>query len=300
MRPTTRLAWAILATAAAAAPAPGQTSGNSSGGSSSGGSSVGSSLGSSLSSSSGGGGSSGSSGGGGSGSGSADLQTTLATMQSAPGITAPSAYATSGTSTNTAVSTSNAFQQFYANPYYQGRAGAQLNQVPGGFGVALYGSSSGNGTGGGNIGFAGAGSGGGLGSVTGSSSTSTFGRSGGAGGTGGTGGRVSGSSGSSGGVNLNNPGGQIVPLPRQIAYQAVLRFQPPAPAPAQVQADIRGMLDRSNMLVTQQGVQVIADGSTVVLRGAVRDEEEARTIEGMVRLTPGVHLVKNEMSYPRQ
>ena len=46
-------------------------------------------------------------------------------------------------------------------------------------------------------------------------------------------------------------------------------------------------------------VQVQVDGSAVVLRGAVRDGDEARLVEGLVRLTPGVGRVANELSYPR-
>jgi osmotically-inducible protein OsmY len=32
----------------------------------------------------------------------------------------------------------------------------------------------------------------------------------------------------------------------------------------------------------------------------VKDEEEARTAEGIIRLTPGVKNVTNELQYPKQ
>ena len=101
-------------------------------------------------------------------------------------------------------------------------------------------------------------------------------------------------------VNLTDPGGQIVALPRQIAYPAVARFTAPLPTTTAVQADLRGMLDRSTAIANPAGVQVAmgTDGA-VVLRGAVRDEDEARTVEGMVRLTPGVRAVKNELTFPK-
>ncbi|MBX9579943.1 MAG: BON domain-containing protein [Gemmataceae bacterium] len=87
-----------------------------------------------------------------------------------------------------------------------------------------------------------------------------------------------------------------------IAYPAQVRFAAPPVTPTAVQADLRGVIDRTptSMLANPAGVQVqVADGNTVVLRGAVRDEDEARLVEGLVRLTPGVRGIKNELSYPR-
>jgi osmotically-inducible protein OsmY len=40
------------------------------------------------------------------------------------------------------------------------------------------------------------------------------------------------------------------------------------------------------------------DGSTVVLRGSVRDDHERRLAEALVRLTPGVRAVRNELTAP--
>src|SRR5256885_7103062 len=47
-----------------------------------------------------------------------------------------------------------------------------------------------------------------------------------------------------------------------------------------------------------RGIEVVSDGAVVVLRGAVRDEDEARLAENMIRLTPGVRDVKNELKFP--
>ena len=67
-----------------------------------------------------------------------------------------------------------------------------------------------------------------------------------------------------------------------------------------MQTELRGMLNRSTMISNPAGVQLaMADGGTVVLRGAVRNQDEARTVEGMIRLTPGVRAIKNELTYPR-
>ena len=42
-------------------------------------------------------------------------------------------------------------------------------------------------------------------------------------------------------------------------------------------------------------VQVVIDGPWVVLRGSVANDREARVVEGMVRLTPGVRGIRNEL-----
>src|SRR5207248_2011956 len=95
-------------------------------------------------------------------------------------------------------------------------ANNRSNAAPGGFGQPTFGN-TGN-TGGGNLGFAG-GAGGQFG-----------------------GGGVTGRGGVSGGVNTSDPGGILVPLPRQIAYTAQVQFKPePMPAGA-LYADLRGTL----------------------------------------------------------
>jgi hypothetical protein len=202
----------------------------------------------------------------------------LQQLPAAPTISAPSEYATSGAARG-GISASNFLGPTYANPYYQGiRSQAVLsNSVPGGFGTPLFGT-TGGGAGGGNIG----------------SATGAAGGAGGAGGRGGTalgGGRLGGTG------TGQDPGGVIVPLPVQIAYPAVAQFQVPVVVPA-LQADLRGVIDRTTAIANPAGVQIVMDGRTVVLRGAVRDRDEARLAEGLVRLTPGVGVVRNELTYP--
>jgi hypothetical protein len=106
--------------------------------------------------------------------------------------------------------------------------------------------------------------------------------------------------GGTGAAFATDPGGQIVQLPRQIAYTAKLKFTPPTVPAPRLQADLRGLIDRAGLTVPAGSVQVlVADGNAVVLRGTVRDDDEARLVEGMVRLTPGVSRITNELSYPR-
>jgi hypothetical protein len=218
--------------------------------------------------------------------------TQLVGQQQAPQLTAPSS---NTTSTNRSISTTNFLQQFYGNPYYQGTYTNNKNNVqPGGFGQPSFGTTTTGGRGGatgGQIGYAGTGT---TGSASGVVSPSTS--------AGGGRGGIGGGAGSAGGitVNLTDPGGQIAPLARQIAYPAVSRFQPPAVVPNTVQLEVRGMLDRSTAIANPAAVQLaMADGGTIVLRGAVRDRDEAHTVEGMVRLTPGVRSIRNELTYPR-
>jgi osmotically-inducible protein OsmY len=64
--------------------------------------------------------------------------------------------------------------------------------------------------------------------------------------------------------------------------------------------DVRGVIERSVVLSNPRGIDVaVAEGGTVVLRGNVRDQDEARLAEGMIRLTPGVREVQNQLTYPR-
>jgi hypothetical protein len=158
------------------------------------------------------------------------------------------------------VQASNVFATTYANPLYSGTPAKQRSGTnPGGFGEPTFGT---------------------TGTTTGAAGAA---RTGGAGGATG---------------QTADPGAApLVALPRQISYTAQLKFAaPPPPAQTRLQAELSGMLARSGV---PAGVQVGVDGRDVVLRGAVRDADEARQIEGMVRLTPGVGRIQNELAFPR-
>lgn len=179
-------------------------------------------------------------------------------LSSASGITAPG---TTGGGGSTAVNASNIFSATFANPYYQGTpTNSRSNAAPGGFGQTLYTTSAGNA----------------------------------AGGRGATAGGARG-----GTASTANQFGTIISLPVQVTYPAIARF-PAAPAIAapKLQTDVAGMIGRSSMIANPAGIQVTADGSIVTLRGAAKDADEARMIAGMVRMTPGVRGVVNELSFP--
>lgn len=92
--------------------------------------------------------------------------------------------------------------------------------------------------------------------------------------------------------------GILIPLRVQMNYAAELRFPTSAVAPPRLQADLRSAIDAGG-LASPGSVQVIADANNnVVLRGTVKDDEEKRLVEGLVRLTPGVGNITNDLSYP--
>jgi BON domain len=209
-------------------------------------------------------GSTGTGGLGGMGNGSAGSfsGTTLTGLPAPPKLNSPSTYATGNS--GTAISSSNSFASTFANPMWQGRAGAQADQNPGGFGQTLY-TSTGTGAGG-------------------RTGTGGIGRTGGIGG------------GYGGGLGGSMNDGTVVALPVQISYPAVIRFPVTPVAAPQLQTDLSGIIGRSG-IANPAGVQVTVEGSTVTLRGTVRDEEEARLVIGMVRLTPGIRGLKNELTF---
>ena len=197
------------------------------------------------------------------------------------------------------VNQSNAFGLYYANPYYQGRAGATFLGDPGGFGGPLNGVTQGISSVNTNAFSAAAGS-------TPISSATGFG---GNAGTNFTGGDLNNFGGSN---NRNNPfgnnnnnnnnrnaqsvvGGVIVPLSVPITYTSKLMFAPPPVTAPALATDVRQMLDRSNSIAAPGMIDVFTNGQVVVLRGLVASVEEAQTAEGMIRLTPGVRNVVNEL-----
>ena len=92
----------------------------------------------------------------------------------------------------------------------------------------------------------------------------------------------------------------VAQLPVQISYPAIARFSAPPVPPPQIQADISGMIARSAGLISNPaGIQVTVDGDTVILRGRVKDLDEAQLIENVVRLTPGVHGLRSELTFPK-
>ena len=95
---------------------------------------------------------------------------------------------------------------------------------------------------------------------------------------------------------INDSGGVMVPLPRNIAYPAQIKFARQPINTDRLQADLRGTISRSSSLSNPAGVQVQVVGNNVTVRGTVRNAEEARLVEGLIRLTPGVGVIQNELA----
>jgi hypothetical protein len=169
----------------------------------------------------------------------------------------------------------------------------------GGFGGRTLGT-----TGGGLGGFGGrtfGTTGGGLGGFGGR----TFGTTGG--GLGGFGGRTFGTAGggfgtmtgrgmgSGFGGSLNSGLASSTPVIRPTPYLATPAFIARPVAPPRVRTDLQQVLARSTALPSGRGMQVVMDGSVVVLQGRVADDHERRLAEAMLRLSPGVREIRNEL-----
>jgi hypothetical protein len=99
-----------------------------------------------------------------------------------------------------------------------------------------------------------------------------------------------------GATNQNNG----LSSPRPIAYTATYKFPVAVITPTQQQSELRLMIDTSSQLASAKDVLVSSKpGGIVVLQGSVKDEDEARLVEGMMRITPGVRDVVNELKFPK-
>jgi len=61
---------------------------------------------------------------------------------------------------------------------------------------------------------------------------------------------------------------------------------------------LQGQLNRSSMWKAPPSITVEVIDGLVVLRGRVADPDDRRMAEAMVRLTPGVREVRNELTSP--
>jgi hypothetical protein len=73
---------------------------------------------------------------------------------------------------------------------------------------------------------------------------------------------------------------------------------PVRPDMLRVRADLQSIIDRAGRLPSRGNIRVLTDGSAVVLRGSVSNDHERRLAEALVRLTPGVRTVRNELVTP--
>jgi hypothetical protein len=249
------------------------------GGFGSGGGGFGSSGGGGFGSSGGGGfgssgGGFGSSGGGGFGSSGGTFSGASSILSGgSPGGATPLSTLGSQTTSSPAISTANPFRSTYGNPFSGGAPGGNGQLT---FGQPLYTAST-----------AGSGGIGGLAGI-GAPGLGTAGIS--------TGGLGMGGLGTAGIGTANVPFGSSVGIRRAPQYVTVLGpdFAPPRVSATALTSDLQQTLNRSSRL-TPGSVSVRVDGGTVVLTGSVSDARQRRLAEGLIRLTPGVHDVRNDV-----
>jgi hypothetical protein len=70
---------------------------------------------------------------------------------------------------------------------------------------------------------------------------------------------------------------------------------PKRPTAIVVQSNLQGVIDRSSALNGPKNVKVDVSDQTVFLRGTVSSDRERRLAESLLRLTPGVRDVRNEL-----
>lgn len=104
---------------------------------------------------------------------------------------------------------------------------------------------------------------------------------------------------SGGNTNSTTPvGGTSMGMVRQM-YGVNMGAPAPAAGQFQVRSDLQTVIARSSSLPSKGSIRVVSEGDIVVLQGSVQDEHERRLAEALVRFTPGVREVRNEL-VPRQ
>lgn len=114
-------------------------------------------------------------------------------------------------------------------------------------------------------------------------------RTGGLGGTG-----VAGGLGAGGGMGFSTAG-----TPRTPVYMTYLgpTVRPRIIPPTTVLSNVQGVVARSTRLTAPGNISVSMDGDIVVLSGTVGTPREIDLVEGMIRLTPGVTNVRNDLRF---
>jgi hypothetical protein len=93
-------------------------------------------------------------------------------------------------------------------------------------------------------------------------------------------------------------GASSMGIRRAPAYTTVLAFDSPPRSAEVIRTDLQQLLARSTRLPSRGNLRVVMDGNVVVLRGAAATAQERRLAEALVRTTPGVRQVRNEITAP--
>ncbi len=186
-----------------------------------------------------------------------------------------------GGNSSTGLSQTNFLSSSFDNPIYQGRAGATIGTTPytpGGFNQPSLGTVT---TGGAGV----TGGVGGIGGIGGIGGRGGAGMAGGVAGIGGTSGNASRYAGPSNPFRAN-----------RLFFSANLQFSTNRPFGSAMEVKLRDIVNRSTKVKNPGNLQILVDNNNVVLlRGTVISEKEKTLVEGLIRLTPGVRYVQNEL-----
>jgi hypothetical protein len=191
----------------------------------------------------------------------------------------------SGGGSSTAIDKTNAFGPSFSNPLYMGRPNQTLSITSSNSGSSSSGSGSGSSTALTTTNV--------LQGVGGFGSPS-FGTSSGTATT--TSGSRGGATGMSSGKSTTYSG--ATPMPTRLSYSATVKFATKPIAANEMQAELSGIINRSSSIKNPAAIQVVIEDQTIVLRGKVADDDERRLTENMIRMTPRVREVRNELQVP--
>jgi hypothetical protein len=74
---------------------------------------------------------------------------------------------------------------------------------------------------------------------------------------------------------------------------------PTTSSPLQVREELQRIIDRSSTLSPRDSIRVLGNGSEVILRGTVTSQYDRQFAEALVLLSPGVQIVRNELTISR-
>jgi hypothetical protein len=98
-----------------------------------------------------------------------------------------------------------------------------------------------------------------------------------------------------GGLGAGGLGGAGVTGGRAQAIALATAFPTAAPTATTIRTDLQQIIQSSTRLPSRANISVLSNGTGVVLRGTVATEHERLLAEALVRLTPGVRDIANEL-----
>lgn len=105
------------------------------------------------------------------------------------------------------------------------------------------------------------------------------------------------SAGGVGSATGNTASFSTIGIPRTPYYSTTLSDEIPFVnhSMPMLQANVKAVIERSSFLKQKENIQVAIDGNVVVLTGQVTSEKQRRLVEGMLRMTPGVREIQNDL-----